>query len=226
MTCGVYLLDFGSRNKYVGCSGSIETRVKQHLYRLSKQAHTNHLVQQAFNTYGTPSITILEECSQEEMYTKEISYIEELNTYYKGLNRSKGGRSGYVLTEEEKEVYVNVLLELAYTDKTSVEIGSLLNIGEGVVRRIANFTSHTYLKESHPIEYALMSSKLFNRPKSDFKTAEARGIVYPNLVSPEGVVYTITSVKGFSKEHNLGYSSLHKLLTSKISVFKGWKRVD
>ena len=51
MDSGVYKLIF--RDKiYIGCSGSIKTRVKQHLYRLNKNTHTNNLMQEAFAKYG------------------------------------------------------------------------------------------------------------------------------------------------------------------------------
>lgn len=53
----------------------------------------------------------------------------------------------------------------------------------------------------------------------------ARSIVYPDVVSPEGVVYTIEYGKAtkFARDHNLDQSALRKLLVKEAKSHKGWK---
>jgi group I intron endonuclease len=67
------------------------------------------------------------------------------------------------------------------------------------------------------------------KPHSEsFKTQlskERRPGGYPDVVDPNGVVYTVTNVKGFAKQHNLWFSGLASLFgtTGTCFHYKGWR---
>lgn len=64
--------------------------------------------------------------------------------------------------------------------------------------------------------------------KLDFKgthnTAKAKGINYPDILSPDSiVVYSVENVQEFARNHGISKSSLHRILTKQTKSCKGWR---
>lgn len=71
-------------------------RKEEHFNNLINGTHHNSHLQHSFNKYGDVfEFEVIEECSDEKLNEREITLIEEFNSYYKGYNETKGGE-GFV----------------------------------------------------------------------------------------------------------------------------------
>ena len=55
------------------------------------------------------------------------------------------------------------------------------------------------------------------------KTLKERGIVYPNILSPLGISYTVENTSQFAKEHGLNNGHLVQVLKGQEKQHKGWR---
>lgn len=114
---GIYqILNKIDNRCYIGQSIHLEIRKEEHFSELRRNIHKNKYLQNAFNKYGENNFqfNILEECSKDDLSSKEIFWID----YYGGYESSKtynltpGGYSlfgkanpcyGRIWTEEERQ---------------------------------------------------------------------------------------------------------------------------
>jgi predicted GIY-YIG superfamily endonuclease len=67
MTSGIYKLKFeGTSKVYIGQSVNIEKRFKEHIRSLKNRTSAKKLLS-GFDTFGHPSIVILEECKDKDL---------------------------------------------------------------------------------------------------------------------------------------------------------------
>ena len=223
MTIGIYKLVFSNTDKvYVGQSNCIEKRWISHnsTLRLNKGAIK---LQEAYDTYGLSHYEILCECTIEELDEAELEAIEIYDSYYSGFNGTPYSTGPAYNGEdnpsalESNETYKEVLRLLVH-DKPSLskkEVSELLNVSIYTVRHIASLETHMWLKEEMPDEY----SKLEKLKSKKYY----RGNQYPQLVSPEGVVFEITHITNFAKEHGLSQPKVTEIMKGTRTTHKGWR---
>lgn len=230
MTCGIYKLIFGSTSYYVGKSTNIEQRFNRHLTNL-KNNLSNSKLQKAYELHGVPRYCILEECDIDDLNEKEIYYISLLDTVKNGLNIAAGGEYFNSGIHNPNSKYSRDLLEEAFLyivnnpDVSILQISKIYNINYNTLFDLAKCKSHIWLKEAYPKEYVLLETMKHTRVKSNGKngkTAADLGIEYPQLVSPSGILFTISNVSAFIKQHNLS-ARLYDLLKGRVSTYKGWR---
>lgn len=224
--CGIYCIYFVDiDNKYyVGCSTNLQKRVLEHKNALKNNRHKNAHLQNAYNKYGEPVIEVLETCEVDNLFEREIFYIKEFDSYKSGFNRTTGGEGGGFgegnssakYTEED---YLAVLRALAYTNDPFSRVSNYTGVSVDTIKHISRLDSHGYLEGLDPEAYAIVKSKHNNRDNS----AATKGISYPEIVSPDGLVFNVTNVHKFAEEHGLQYQNLHKVLIGKRISHKGWK---
>jgi hypothetical protein len=98
------------------------------------------------------------------------------------------------------------------------QISEITGLNISVIKNILYGINHLDLQAAYPIEYAAMLSNKGNRLKS---TNIIEG--YPNVVSPEGVVYKVTNARQFALSKGLEVTGFHKLLSGKQLSHKNWK---
>lgn len=102
---GIYKIENKiSKKCYIGLSINIEKRIKDHFSKaFIKDKEYNKSLYRAIRKYGKENFnsTILEECLQEELFEKEIYYINKYNSYYNGYNETLGGE-GVITNSGEK----------------------------------------------------------------------------------------------------------------------------
>jgi len=228
MTTGIYKLIFNNTNKiYIGKSLCIEERYNTHLRTFNDRSAAKKLLQ-AYDTYGKPSISILEICTAATLSDRETYYINAYNVVEDGFNTQKVSDEMPRLYGEEhpQSLYSNrqieeVFLNLIQYKLTHQEIADLTKVSKNMVNAVAAGTCHAWLRDDYPKEYA----DFFNN-KPAYGNSKERGKVYPTIKDPNGIVYdNIDNIRKFSREHNLPYSSLNSLLNFRCNSTKGWTRL-
>lgn len=227
MTSGVYLLGFNNTHKvYIGQSNNVEYRYTQHMKEFNANKHSIKL-QKAFNTYGVPSVEILEECSN-DINAKENYYISLYNSVDDGFNTLKEAGTWPIKPGDTnpQSKYSNEQIELAfmllvhYRDMSIQNVADESGVSNGMIKMISRGVSHIWLKDKYPEEYAI----LINTKNNSSRESIYKHTGYPPLISPEGTIYTnITNVKKFCEEHNLTQVRVSALYLGKQSHHKGWK---
>ena len=227
MTIGIYLLKFkGTTKVYVGQSLRIEERYTKHLYKL-KNNLANYKMMEAYTIYGIPDMEILLECSPDEdldsLENEAIDIFDSVNNGLNintkaagggiGLNGEAHGNSKYTSDIIRKVFYlINQNMSFKNISKTtSVQIHTIRDISKG--------KAHRWLSQEFPEDYAKMVSFKGIREKN---TAKDQGILYPEIVCPNGNIYVITNVSAFAREHGLNKSHLSGVLNKKRLSHLGW----
>lgn len=206
---------------YIGCSSRLNARKKEHLNDLKANKHSNYKLQDAYNIYGSIEFDILEFCSVEELYFREEYWVKEFDSYNNGFNLTNGGIGiGYGIgnpnTKYSEDIYINIIKEIAYTNKTAKQIANKFGVTVGIVKPIICQSNHSWLKYICPIEYEIVSNKQKLLKLNNKK-------LLPKLKSPNGTIIEInTSARQFALFNSLDPSRLSKLLGGKIGTYKGY----
>lgn len=228
MSCGVYILKFyGTNSVYVGQSLNIENRFKVHLRKLRDGTH-NYKMLKAFGVYGPPTFEIVTECEKNALNDTELEAFGIFDSVENGFNVAsepdihlegdKNGASKY--TNEQITDAFNFLLDL---DNRYSDIADATDVSLSTVRHIANGESHLWLAREYPTEYATMLSYKGLTRQSAGNSGKAQGKVYPDVISPEGIVHKVECANAFARSKGVDPSYFVKLLNKKAKSCKGWK---
>ena len=226
MTCGIYKLTFGSTISYVGKSENISRRYNSHLLYLSKGLGTKKFLA-AFIQYGTPEISILEECTISELNAKEKHWIKELNTVIKGLNSTEGGDGASSGELNSNAKYSNEDIEECFdyiiTNPTVSlkEVSNILNISYATVQNIAGGRLYLWIQERRPEDFAKLLLIKGTRGISS-----QRKEIHVNILDPFGTVHLVESIAEFADRFNLDRGNLGKVIRKQAKSTKGWRLVD
>ena len=107
MSCGIYKIENQVNQKvYIGQSTNIATRWRRHRSE-ANNLNNSYPLYRAMRKYGLEnfSFEIIEECSREDLDSRERYWIKKFDSYYNGYNSTLGGHSkrGYSLSESFKE---------------------------------------------------------------------------------------------------------------------------
>lgn len=236
MTCGIYKLVFKGTDKvYIGQSVNIERRYTTHCCTLRNNT-ANYKLIEAYSLYGLPEYEILSECTTVELDTQEDECIDIYNSVDNGFNIHYTANQapeytgfGYGNSKYTKDQILKVFDLLVNTNKTYSNIEELTGVPANSVCNISIGRSHVWLKEDYPAEYIKMHNYIGNRETyvvvSDKLSAKAKGITYPSIKSPDGLVYTITNAYKFAKENGLAPNHFQEVLNKHRKSHKGWKLV-
>lgn len=208
---------------YIGQSVDIDKRIYDHTWLLISKRHKNYRLQESYDLYGLPEFHVLEECGCTELKQREIFWIKEFNSFSEGFNLTNGGDGGgfgegNTAAIYSKEVYLNILDKIVNSKMMLTDIAEKLNVSLYVVKHISSLSAHTWLAEEDPINYA----KLIELQGVRNNSAKFRGIVYPQIRSPEGSIYSVDNIHAFCRDHGLQAQNLHKVLTGQRKHHKGW----
>jgi hypothetical protein len=166
---GIYKLFFANNpNKvYVGKSVDVVHRYSKHVYALISQTHHNRkLLAEYARENILPEYCTLEIVTDPEaLNSREIFWINKLNSFVDGFNLTTGGEGGsvgenHIAALYTNEKYIEILKTLlANTDLDTTQISKLLKVSSAVVYNILNQTSHLWLKNKEPELYAKMLAK-------------------------------------------------------------------
>jgi hypothetical protein len=226
MTIGIYKLIFSGLEDwpYVGQSSNIEQRFHGHCSDL-KHGKSNFKMQEAYAMSGLPSHYIVEECSIEQLNSREIFWIKRLNSVDNGLNLTDKCVNNGFGEENFRSKYSNSVIENVFftivnnPDKNLKEIATIVGLEHSILASISSGYNHTWLKEKYPSEYEVM----LKQSRRGLNTAKYQGIEYPAIKSPDGHVYNITNLQKFCRDHDLQPSCIHGVLHGNRKSHKKWK---
>lgn len=230
MTTGIYILKFNGTDKvYIGQSVNIEGRYKSHCTNM-RIGKTPKKLLSAYNQYGLPYIEVLLECSKEELDANEEEAISIFDSVANGFNTMRDAGFSSELYGEEcgnakytNETIIEVFNYLTNcTDLTHADIVNITGVSKGTVADISMCESHKWLKSMFPEQYQILEELHSSRRKLR-RTAKSRGIEYPKVVSPSGDTFTIESIRGFAREHNLNPNCFGRVLRGQAISHGGWK---
>jgi group I intron endonuclease len=160
MTIGIYALYWEEQDLiYVGQSQDVERRYKAHMYHLKLQDHKNSRIQHTYTLFGEPKLVILEECCISQLLELEIGYISEFSSAERGLNILMAKPTSWGTNSANSKYTKRQILSifsLLYKGKlTCPQIAKRLKVNTSTVENICG-SSHLWLKEEYPEQYALM----------------------------------------------------------------------
>lgn len=140
----------------------------------------------------------------------------------KGTRTNRGERQGSSkYTNDSIEKAFKLLLQDITTPNKV--IASLCDISETAVQNICAGTRYGWLADKYPEEYKILQASREEK-RSYSRSAKARGIEYPPIVSPiDGSVHYVDNVNKFAKANGLDTGSLNRVLNSKAKSTGGWK---
>lgn len=227
MTCGIYILKFNNTDGvYVGQSVDIEDRLIKHRSAFTRGVASPKL-QAAYYKYGMPTLEVLLECTIDELNSTEKAAIEIFNAVDAGFNTlSEAGNpvlfgDATGTSNHSNEEYLKVL-ELLVQEVPTLnkrEISEITGVSIYTVRHIAALESHAWMKEVRPDLYSRLEYIKFNKPYY-------YGTQYPKLMSPDGVIYEVSHITNFAKEHGLLQPKVTEVLKGTRNHHKGWRKIN
>ena len=226
MTTGIYALYWEEQDLvYIGQSQGIESRYKEHLYKMKSNRHTNYKVQDSYNKYGEPELTILEKCIIEQLNELEIYYAKEFDSINKGLNIVEAGLVGWgVNSNASKYTKRQILKVFSLLYKTNLSVKTIANrclVRNNLVQDICRGHNHKWLAEKYPDKYILAT-----RPRTSmrFNRGVKAVVIDPNglelQVLSSRCVYTHPLLK--HKNYESTRPSINKLLDGRLKSYLGF----
>lgn len=229
MTIGIYCLLFQKTHKvYIGKSINIEQRFCSHLSSMRVGTSPKKL-QSAYNIYGEPTLEVLSECVEQELFLNERELIFEFNSVLDGFNTSSGGDVGACLYGEDNgralsdnSKYVEALKLLTTTDFSRYKISEITGLSISVISHISTGEGHKWLGKEYPEMYEKLLSIKKEGRRSLTKNSNRQ---FNILISPTGEHFDMSraSMKEFCILHNLTNSKVSNVLNGHILYHKGWR---
>jgi group I intron endonuclease len=221
-------------------------RYCKHKYELKKNVHSNSKLQNAWNKYGQYNFIfcVIEECANQlELDSKEAEYIIQFNSIKAGYNIRFGGCGKGITSEETKAKLSKInkgrkFKPLTSDQKIQKSLRArpqgypLLLSPDGEEYNIVNMKEHCRifsLDERH-MQTVLTGKKLSHKGWKLKNTRPAKvpnGREYPDVISPDGIIYETINLSEFCRQHSLQRNCMRRLIEGKIKKksYKGWKLV-
>ena len=118
--------------QYVGqTTYSIEKRFQEHKKQSKRGDRKHYPLYLAFRKYGVENFIIseLEKCTAEDLDSREIFWIEKLDTYKHGYNATTGGSGRHLYDKEE-------IIQTLYNTKNVKQTAKRIGCNETTVRDV------------------------------------------------------------------------------------------
>lgn len=76
-TSGIYRIDLGNGNFYIGSAVSLRHRKSKHRGDLERKVHDNRIMQRCWNKYGIFKFMVLQECAIDELIICEQTHLDK-----------------------------------------------------------------------------------------------------------------------------------------------------
>lgn len=211
--------------RYIGQSGRNDNRrLNTHRYRLKRGTHINKHLLGAWKQYGEDVF----EWNKIRENIETVEKLNELEDYYIELYNTTDPRFGYNMAKHS-EAPMRGATHSAKTKKLMSESRSGRSKNKEWKKKIRKANKETWSEmmcdDGFSKMHKLRSFRNCSTQEEANELAKSMRIYhYPDkVVSPEGKIYEIGTIKGFCKEHNLDDSTFRKMLRGKYKQYKGWR---
>lgn len=234
MTIGIYSLYWEGQDKvYIGQSASIELRYKKHIQTLLILKHSNYKVQDYYNKFGVPKLSILEVCKEKDLDRLEVVWTDEFDSLDNGLNIITPGTTGgrgvtAAYSKYSKRQVLKVFAMILRSNLTKKYIADRAKVKESFIGDITTGMSHSWLKDEYPDKFNYL--KKINAENRFSHILEKRGKPKASFISPTGVIYKdIGNISDFARSmkfNNVSSASksLNAVYNNTKSAYMGWKK--
>lgn len=124
MASGIYRIDMGEGNFYIGSAVNLHTRKNSHISGLKRDKHGNPRMQFCWNKYGVFEFVVLEECEAECLLSREQYWLDKHFTDTKNLNilPTAGSSYGRVASAETRAKISAANIGRKATDETRAKL--------------------------------------------------------------------------------------------------------
>lgn len=226
MACGVYKITNNITNKcYIGVSIHIEQRWKEH-----KNNKGSKKLYEDFLKYGLDnfSFEIIEECTEEELYMKEVEWIDFYGSYENGYNQNPGGENNNLqaILATRKNIYcydLNGNFIKAYNSlmdaerDTGIPNTNISKAARGIDRVVAGGFQWRYIY-SDSIEPYKRTCRFKEKPIHNQKQVDQYDL-------ENNYIQTFTSIKEAANTTGANYNSIGMVCNGKRKTAGGflWK---
>jgi group I intron endonuclease len=136
MKSGIYLIQCITNGRsYIGQSKNLDSRIKDHIYKLRKRKHNNIHLQRTFNKYGESCFLFTEliVCNFENLDKYERFYIKLFDCIESGFNMDSGGNLNKSISQDSRKK-----MSLAKIGKSSSRKGIKLTEEQKIKLSIAH----------------------------------------------------------------------------------------
>jgi len=230
----IYILYWDINYPYIGQTVNFHTRYNKHINEIKQKIHCNYKILQEYEKYNAlPNIEILFRIknSKDDLNYFEELFIKEFDSIDNGLNIISGGYSVGIGTNNSASKYSKDQLKLAFelladVNNSYKQISTITKINLDTIKKIGQGAQHLWLHEEYPkISAKVLSISSKERYKNS-ASAISQGKQYRKIMSPNGIIYTVTNTLEFSKQHNLPNGNLCSVLLGKRKTVNGWKGID
>ena len=165
--CGIYCIsNCITGKKYIGKSIDVNTRYRQHLLKLRLGSHHSNHLQRAFDKYGEGSFVfgVIEECSTDDLDSKEKYWIDYYDTYNNGYNCAlpNGKNNGHIFTDEDKQKH-SIAMKLARSrDSVESRRKIIAGLAKGRLNAIGKRVRSLILYDSKTLELVYKSRSIMD----------------------------------------------------------------
>ena len=228
MKSGIYkIINKVNGKTYIGKSLDVKERRYSHFYLLRKNKHGNQHLQASFNKYGEKNFefSIIEFVADNQLNTREIHYINTLKPEYNIMKTienklrmsqsSKDKLSTYQTKKyKSKPVFAKDITTNNITEYTcSSQAGRDLQLDSPSIRKVLKG------KRTNVGNYTFSYTKEFPTDKLSTKIKKSINV----YDTSNNILYTYVSQLKCSKDLDISYGFLHRLIKSGKLYKKKWK---
>lgn len=233
MDCCIYILYWDIDYPYIGQTNrKLNIRARAHFNALKRGDHCNYKLQDIYRNKGTlPNIEVLQVCYESELDYLEELYISDFDSINNGLNIISGGYSvgrgvNNSSSKYSRESLIQAFELLVNINNSFKDITKITGIPKDTLTKINTGIQHTWLHEEFPELWNTIKNIPSKSRYSSSASAIKQGKQYRDILSPDGIRYSVSNTLEFSNKHNLSNGNLCQVLLGKRRSVSGWLGID
>ena len=139
MKCGIYKISNDINNKvYIGQSIHCEQRWSSHKSNVCDPKKNKYPLYRDMKKYGIEHFffEIIEECSKEDLNSREKFWIKYYNSFFDGYNLTQGGSTGTPTPQIDKNIIIQIIDDLENTNLNIKQIAEKNGVSRSTVGKI------------------------------------------------------------------------------------------
>lgn len=224
---GIYKITCTVNGKiYIGSSIDIARRFREHRSKLKNKTHNNKYLQRSWDKHGKEnfSLSIIEECKENDLIKREQYWIDELKPYIKeiGFNLIRDACPGnamykfYIVTfpDGHEETIANLS---KFCRENGLKYRLIMACCDGMMR------DHKGYKCRRPGQTEWKYIRTISNKMKNWDSNDDFHNRFWLIITPDGEEIILKTLKDFCKTHNLQSTHMAKVADGELKQHKGFK---